>query len=171
MSDKVSRLRAYFAAPLFNEMERNYNSAIVSQLEDHIDVFLPQRDGGLLMQHVKDGMSPDRAGHLIFDRDLAAMEGANLLIAVLDGAAIDEGVAFEIGYMFALGRTCVGLQTDVRRALPTGNNPMIGSAMRFVFQSVPQLVGWIEQAGKDPRVRAMPRASAGARDARSIKLV
>jgi nucleoside 2-deoxyribosyltransferase len=140
-----SRLRAYFAAPLFNEMERDFNLRVVTQLEKDIEVFLPQRDGGLLMQHVKEGASPDQAGRLIFENDIRAMRHSHVLIAVLDGGAIDEGVAFEIGYMFAIGRTCVGLQTDVRRALPTGNNPMIGTAMTQIFLSVADLVDWMSQ--------------------------
>jgi hypothetical protein len=36
-----------------------------------------------------------------------------------------KGVASEIGYMKGVRKSCVGLQTDVRRALPPGNNPMI----------------------------------------------
>src|SRR5688500_11787551 len=119
------RLRAYFAAPLFNQMERAFNADVVRQIEDRVDVFLPQRDGGLLMNYVKDGIRPDNAAKLIFENDLRAMENADLLVAVLDGSNIDEGVAFEIGFMYAMRKTCVGLQTDVRRALPTGNNPMI----------------------------------------------
>lgn len=149
-SSALGRLCAYFAAPLFNEMERNYNVAVVAKLEEYLDVFLPQRDGGLLMNHVKEGVSPDRAASLIFESDRAAMESANLLIALLDGSTIDEGVAFETGYMFALGRPCVGLQTDLRRALPTGNNPMICCSMSFVFQSVYELVNWAREVSELP---------------------
>jgi nucleoside 2-deoxyribosyltransferase len=130
-------------------MERNFNASVARQLEEHIDLFLPQRDGGLLMRHVKEGMSPDRAAQVIFETDLTAMETADLLIAVLDGSTIDEGVAFETGYMFALGKVCVGLQTDVRRALPTGNNPMIARPMRCVFQTVAELVDWARQLNSE----------------------
>jgi nucleoside 2-deoxyribosyltransferase len=151
---RQSRLRAYFAAPLFNEMEREFNIRVVALLERCIDVFLPQRDGGLLMQHVREGASPDRAGRAIFENDVRAMCQSHLLIAVLDGSSIDEGVAFEAGYMFAIGRTCVGLQTDARRALPTGNNPMIGTAMTQIFQSVGDLVDWTSQQSVDPYLRA-----------------
>jgi nucleoside 2-deoxyribosyltransferase len=160
MAERAARFRAYFAAPLFNEMERNHNSRIVEQLEAYVDVFLPQRDGGLMMQHVKGGMSPDRAANLIFEKDRLAMASADILIAILDGSNVDEGVAFEIGYMFALGKFCVALQTDVRRALPTGNNPMIGSAMRFVFQTIRELVDWIEQLSQEREARDSTLASA-----------
>jgi nucleoside 2-deoxyribosyltransferase len=148
-----ARFRAYFAAPLFSEMEREYNVSVVARLEKYIDVFLPQRDGGLLMQYVKEGVGPDRAGRLIFEKDLMAMQSADALIAVLDGSTIDEGVAFEIGYMFALGKICVALQTDVRRALPTGNNPMIGSSISSVFQNIADLVDWARHAHLEPSLR------------------
>ena len=39
--------KIYFAAPLFNEAEKEYNLKIVSILESYgYEVFLPQRDGG-----------------------------------------------------------------------------------------------------------------------------
>jgi nucleoside 2-deoxyribosyltransferase len=137
------RLQAYFAAPLFNEMERSFNASLVSRLEQSVDVFLPQRDGGLLLQMIKQGIPPDTAETSVFEKDCAAIDCADLLVAVLDGAGIDEGVAFEIGYAFGLGKYCVGLQTDVRRALPTGNNPMIGRALRTIFSSCEELISWM----------------------------
>jgi len=51
-----------------------------------------------------------------------------------------------IGFMFSLGKPCIGLQTDIRRALPTGNNPMICGSMSVIFQSVSELIGWLESA-------------------------
>jgi nucleoside 2-deoxyribosyltransferase len=153
MLERTARLQAYFAAPLFNEMERNYNTSVVERLEAYISIFLPQRDGGLMMQYIKNGVSPDRAAGLVFEKDLSAMAAADFMIAILDGANVDEGVAFEIGYMFALGKFCIALQTDVRRALPTGNNPMIGSAIRCVFQSVSELVDWTRQFSQEREAR------------------
>lgn len=149
MNAPTRRARVYFAAPLFNEMERGYNLAVVRRLEAHFDVFLPQRDGGLLTRYVKEGISPDRAASLIFGTDLTAMGDADVLVALLDGSHVDEGVAFEIGYMFAMGKICVALQTDVRRALPTGNNPMISSAMRYIFQTIDELLLWAKGVGSE----------------------
>lgn len=66
-----------------------------------------------------------------------------MLIAVLDGAHIDEGVAFEIGFANARGCLCLGLQTDTRRALPSGNNPMIGRALSSIFATPDQLIAYV----------------------------
>lgn len=41
---------------------------------------------------------------------------SDYLIAVLDGADVDPGVAADIGYACALGIPCHGLRTDIRSA-------------------------------------------------------
>jgi nucleoside 2-deoxyribosyltransferase len=122
--------RIYLAAPLFNARERAFNQALAHALEAlGAHVFLPQRDGALLMEMLSSGLPQPVAERRVFLQDTEAMQGADLGVAVLDGAVVDDGVAFEIGYLFALGTPCIGLQTDVRRALPSGNNPMIGQAL------------------------------------------
>ena len=136
----TSTVAIYFAAPLFNEMERRFNRELVKELEEFAVVFLPQRDGGLMMELVRNGTAPQEAAQIVFGKDRRAMEEADLLIAVLDGAKIDEGVAFEIGYMFSLSKYCIGLQTDMRRALPTGNNPMIEASLSLICDSPKMLI-------------------------------
>jgi len=93
-----------------------------------------------MMEMVKSGVAPDEAAKRVFDIDRDAMERSDVIVAVLDGANIDEGVAFEIGFMFGIGKYCIGLQTDMRRVLPTGNNPMIGSALRAICNTTEMLV-------------------------------
>ncbi|MEA1015390.1 nucleoside 2-deoxyribosyltransferase [Sphingosinicella sp. LY1275] len=134
---------AYLAAPLFNERERRFNSELADALSSCCDVFLPQRDGLLLADLLREGVSLDVAETRIFERDRIALSRCNLLIAVLDGAHIDEGVAFEVGFAHARGALCVGLQSDVRRALPSGNNPMIGRAMSAIFTDVDSLIAFL----------------------------
>src|SRR5215472_564979 len=108
------RYRAYLAAPLFNEVEREFNLRIERLLLPHIDVFVPQRDGFLFKELVSSGIGVPEAGEIIFQKDLRAIERANILIAILDGRTVDEGVAFELGYARALGKLCIGLKTDDR---------------------------------------------------------
>src|SRR5205809_762910 len=120
--------KVYLAAPLFNDRERTFNARLAELLSTHCDVFLPQRDGLLLADLLRDGVPQDVAETRIFERDRLALNECEILIALLDGAHIDEGVAFEIGFANARERLCLGLQTDIRRALPSGNNPMIGRA-------------------------------------------
>jgi hypothetical protein len=75
MATKQDRICAYFAAPLFNEMERGYNNHVTRQLEEYVDVFLPQRDGGLLMQYVKEGISPDGAVRRLVGIEVGVVSG------------------------------------------------------------------------------------------------
>lgn len=133
----------YFAAPLFTPAERNFNQTLAERIEQFSPVFLPQRDGALLTNMLGAGVPPDVAERRIFIQDCDAMRRSNALIAVLDGAHVDEGVAFEVGYMFASGKPCIALQTDVRRALPTGNNLMIGCALQSVCSTEHELLEWI----------------------------
>jgi nucleoside 2-deoxyribosyltransferase len=153
LAEASGRLKAYYAAPLFNDMERTFNEGLVKKLEEHVDVFLPQRDGGLMMRLVKQGIPPAEAERTVFYKDLEAMLGADMIVAVLDGANVDEGVAFEIGYMHALDKYRIGLQTDMRRVLPTGNNPMIAASLHVICSSTADLLETISDycsaGGKD----------------------
>lgn len=139
----MRRIRTYLAAPLFNPRERAFNASLADTLGLCCDVFLPQRDGLLLADLLADGVPKGVAETRIFERDRLALSECEVLIAVLDGAHIDEGVAFEIGFAHGRGCLCLGLQTDVRRALPSGNNPMIGRALSSVFDSVEALVAYM----------------------------
>lgn len=143
MSDPVDPV-IYLAAPLFNDRERAYNAALAAAIEPVCPVFLPQRDGALLVDMLAAGVPLSVAERRVFLQDCAAMKAAPILVAVLDGAHVDEGVAFEIGFMAALGKVCVGLQSDVRRALPSGNNPMLQCSLESVFASQGELLSWLK---------------------------
>lgn len=139
-----SRARVYFAAPLFSEAERAFNIRVVELIEEFTKVYLPQRDGGLMSEMVAKGVSTGIAAHSVFSQDMDAIRQADYLIAILDGRAIDEGVAFEVGVAFSQNKRCVGLQTDSRRLASWGNNPMITGALEAVFISVEDLIEWIK---------------------------
>lgn len=147
------RLRVYLAAPLFNDRERSFNQYLTTRLEAHADVFLPQRDGALLEELVARGVPLLVAEQRVFEQDVGAMTRADVLIAILDGSNVDEGVAFEAGYMRALGKVCVGLQTDIRRQLPTGNNPMISRGLHYLLHSADEVLAWIEQYSSNRKMR------------------
>ena len=71
-----NNLRVYFAAPLFNERERAFNVWIVERLERHVSVFLPQRDGGLLVGMLAAGVPRLVAERRVFLQDCQAMTSA-----------------------------------------------------------------------------------------------
>lgn len=135
--------RIYLAAPLFNEREREFNKYLRDIFVPYFDVFLPQEDGLLLEDLIYKGVEKDVAEKIIYDADISAMRESDIIVAVLDGANIDEGVAFELGFCRALQKICVGLQTDVRRQLPTGNNPMIGQSCAKIFKNIDTMLIWL----------------------------
>ncbi|MFW0856002.1 nucleoside 2-deoxyribosyltransferase [Cronobacter dublinensis] len=138
-----NKKRVYLAAPLFNEAELTYNRELKKALSPYFDVFLPQEDGLLLRDISSESISNDHAEGKIFNADITAMNNSDIIIAVLNGAHIDEGVAFELGYCFAKGKRCIGIKEDVRQALPTGNNPMISKSCEKILDSKTSLLAWI----------------------------
>jgi nucleoside 2-deoxyribosyltransferase len=140
------RQNVYLAGPLFSEAERVFNARLAALLEDFTKVYLPQRDGGLMSEMMAIGVPSDVAARQVFNLDMNAIKEADYVIAILDGRAIDEGVAFELGIAFSQSKRCVGLQTDSRRLAPWGNNPMITGSLETVFMSVDELVDWLKSS-------------------------
>jgi nucleoside 2-deoxyribosyltransferase len=79
--------------------------------------------------------------------DIDAIRACDVLLAVLDGPSVDDGVSFELGYATCLGKTCVGLATDSRRAVGYFRNPMWDCALQRVFYSMPELLEWAAASG------------------------
>lgn len=143
----------YLAAPLFNDCEREFNARLAGLLQRFGPVFLPQRDGKLIIELVRNGMGVREARRRVFDADIDAIHRARCIVAVLDGRTIDEGVAFELGYGRALGKTCFGLKTDDRALLASGDNPMIEGALDAIFHSVDDLLARFHSAELGAGVR------------------
>ncbi|MDP3513906.1 MAG: nucleoside 2-deoxyribosyltransferase [Sulfuritalea sp.] len=135
----------YLAAPLFSDAELNFNSKVASLLEQFVDVYLPQRDGGKLVDLVAQGVPVSDAYRSIFSRDLEALRESHALLIILDGRCVDEGAAFELGVAFSAGKCCIGLQTDSRRLLPLGNNPMIECALERVLVNTYETCDWARE--------------------------
>jgi nucleoside 2-deoxyribosyltransferase len=136
--------KIYIAAPLFSEAELTFNLELTDLLRQDFEVFLPQEDGGLIVKMVREGMPREMAVRKVFEIDVAAVRSADIVLIVLDGRSIDEGACFELGLGYALNKLCIGIQTDPRRLLPTGNNPMIDAAVYRSFESKESLVKWLK---------------------------
>lgn len=139
-----NRPLVYLAAPLFSKSELDFNLELTKRIEASLDVYLPQRDGGKLVDLLACGVEKHAAYKSIFDRDVRALEAACALIIVLDGRTVDEGAAFELGYAYARAKLCVGLQTDPRRLVPAGNNPMIEMPLQKIFRSIESAGDWAD---------------------------
>jgi len=104
-----SRYRVYLAAPLFSAAERTYNAYLAGLLrENFFFVHLPQDAGDDSAGREKDVQAR------LFDTNLAALDAADIVVSIIDGADADSGTAWEMGYAFAKGKKVVALRTDFR---------------------------------------------------------
>jgi nucleoside 2-deoxyribosyltransferase len=106
-----ARYRIYLGAPLFSVAERTYNADLADLLREHLfEVYLPQESGddsaarGKLVQEQ------------IFTCNREAIDSADMVVAVIDGADADSGTAWEMGYAFAHQKPVIAVRTDFRRS-------------------------------------------------------
>ncbi|VVB95845.1 Nucleoside 2-deoxyribosyltransferase [uncultured archaeon] len=98
----------YLAAPLFSEAECDFNRKLGDLIIDEgFLVFLPQEDSNNI--HDKKNRQV-----IIFNKNLAALDSSDIIVAVIDGADVDSGTAWEIGYAYSKGKPVLGLKTDFR---------------------------------------------------------
>jgi nucleoside 2-deoxyribosyltransferase len=115
-------MRIYLAAPLFTTPERDWNAGLAERLAHagH-EVFLPQAHP-----------APEPTGDAIFRKDLAGLDWAEAVVAIMDGPDPDSGTAWECGYAHARGKPVVLFRSDFRgsgdaRDIPY-NAMLIGAA-------------------------------------------
>ena len=118
-------MKIYFAGPLFTPYERGYIDECAAQLRaDGFEVFVPH-------EHEL-ALGTDVSAAWIFAKDRPGVEGANAMLAILDGPSVDDGTACEIGMFHALMQSddskkgIVGLLTDIRgsRGESIGRQPL-----------------------------------------------
>jgi hypothetical protein len=106
-------VRLYLAGPLFSEAERAWLDALAARLRgEGFDCFVPHEQFDDV-----DVFTPE----LVFSRDAAGVRGAEAMVAWLDGPAVDDGTACEIGVFAQLVaddparyRGIVAIATDLR---------------------------------------------------------
>lgn len=135
-------MRIYLAAPLFTQTERALNRDLARRLERRGHrVFLPQRD------------APPARGRgrtrRIYAACRDAIDRADLVVAVCDGATADDGTAWEIGYAVGRGKRAYGLRTDSRTvARDERVNLMIQGSLVRLFRSAPALLRALRARGR-----------------------
>lgn len=126
-------MRIYQAGPLFTAAEIRWHKDFKKQLTDagH-DVQWP---GDFFSPQEIDAWGAD-APKFIMERDRAAIDACDTVVALLDGPQVDDGTAWEIGYAYAKGKPVVGIRTDFRNGGDTTHgrvNAMIeGSCVDIV---------------------------------------
>lgn len=111
-------MKLYFAGPLFTAAERAWNAELATALRANgHEVLLPQENG------------PGKDAPGIFATDVAGLDWADAVVAVMDGPDPDSGTAWEVGYAYRK-MAIVLLRTDFRVEAGTAGpyNPMLTQA-------------------------------------------
>jgi len=121
----------YLAAPLFTLAERHFNRALAAALGRRLpntDIILPQdfRVGKSTSYNDR------RHAAAIYAACMEKLAEADAALAVLDGADVDSGVAYEVGQARALGKPVIGLRTDFRQSQVKGVNIMLAEGCHEV---------------------------------------
>lgn len=120
----------YFASPLFAEMEVLYNQLLVEKIRQAypaVTVYLPQEQMEI---NDKNAYADAKA---IATYDTEALLASDLMVAILDEASIDVGVATEIGVAYQAGIPILGLYTDSRQQGATNQKKL--DALQEVAES------------------------------------
>ena len=105
-------MKIYFANALFSQAELNYNAQLaakIRQLDQTINLYLPQENDSI---NDKQAYADSK---MIAQADTEKLLASDLMVAVLDGLSIDNGVASEIGVAYAKEIPIIGLYTDTRQ--------------------------------------------------------
>lgn len=133
----------YLATSLFTAAEQAFNALLTKEIEalGH-EVYYPWRDAGDESLIEAWGGDWPRINAEIARRNLRAIESCSSVVAVVEGADADSGVALEIGYAHALGKPVKLLRTDFRTQGPRIGpvNIMLGLAAEAFYTSVESLL-------------------------------
>ncbi len=115
-------LHIYFAAPFFNEVQRNLCDFVEELGSEIYPIYSPRIDGGVLRP---DSNNEQRAK--VFDSNKVAIEVADWVLAVVDD--FDSGVIWEMGYAHGMGTSILGYSDVEGRGL----NVMLAGSCNLGF--------------------------------------
>ena len=130
----------YQAGPLFSEAEQSFHRALSVRLREVGHEVIWPWD---LLTEIQIGVAGPHAPNLIYTTCRDAINSCSCMVALLDGAQVDDGTAWEIGYAYAKGIPVFGLRTDIRRAGETPHsrvNSMIQGCLTGFARGAEELV-------------------------------
>ena len=124
-------MRIYFAASLFTQVERKWNRQLaeaLTRLMPGLDIVMPQ--------DFKTAGKYNDAKHYgaLFRMCVDGVESSDAVLAIIDGAEVDSGVAWEMGYAYARGKPVIGVRTDFRPGAEHGVNIMVSRSCRYLIR-------------------------------------
>lgn len=112
MESESIMIKGYLANGLFSIGDRIVNEIVAEELRNTIkdlDLYVPQENGEI------NDKNSYASSQMIVEGDMNKLQGADFLVAVIDGVEIDSGTACEIGIAYTLGTPIFALYTDVRQ--------------------------------------------------------
>lgn len=132
---EAAKYMVYLAAPLFSEAEREYNQKISNILTQYaMDVYLPQNFGDT--SHSREEFTQKG----IFNKNSEALNEADIIISIIDGADADSGTSWEIGYAYAKGKKIISLRTDFRKVGCNESVNLMLEQSSIIVSDIPSLV-------------------------------
>lgn len=125
-------MRVYVAGPLFTPTERDRLRDVAGHVEAAgEDPILPIPREGFTVEE-------DRPE--VYRACVEGVTAADALVAVLDGADADSGVAYEVGYARSRGTPVLGLRADYRTLGPEGpvNTMLAQGVNRLALPASPE---------------------------------
>jgi len=113
-------INIYLAASMFSAFERQRNEyleKIIANMGDY-NVFLPQKISPMVINGIETKEN-------IFEVCRDKITSSDVIVALVDGADVDSGVCWELGYAYARGIPSICVRTDFRKAEEKGVNVMI----------------------------------------------
>ncbi len=93
--------KIYYAGPLFNEAEINFNMKLTHELEkEGFEVFHPQRDGVEASKAEYANLRKEEKRKTMFVMDRDKISEADIFLFILDGRVPDEGACVELGIAY-----------------------------------------------------------------------
>ena len=128
-------MRLYIAGPLFSEAERSWLDLLAARLRaEGFDCFVP---------HEQFTELADVTVENVYRIDTEGLRSANAIVAWLDGAAVDDGTACEIGMFAELVRSdggryrgIVAIATDLRLVRRRAQDVVGGGMNLFVAGAI-----------------------------------
>lgn len=131
----------YLAGPLFSHADQAWHRAAKSRIEAETGhtVIWPFE----LFDQAEIARWGLDAPRVIMADCRDALAASGLMIALLDGAQVDDGTAWEVGFAHARGIPVIGIRTDFRQAgdVPGATvNAMIQASCAVIVKTVDDLI-------------------------------
>jgi len=130
-------MKLYLAGPLFTTPERTWNEALAARLEaaGH-EVYVPHLHPAAV-----------KTSEAIFRNDLAGVDWADAVVAIMDGPDPDSGTCWECGYAYGVGKPVVLFRSDMRASGDTGDMPYNAMLLGAADAHIELPLATPEQAG------------------------